>query len=101
MSAEMDRIGLWSEVKLAIIREYMPVYSKLVSDYNLRQIYIDGFAGFGMHESKSSGEIIPGSPVNALNTEPPFKRISFHRPESRKSKAAPYVCAWPERCPHS
>jgi three-Cys-motif partner protein len=77
MSTEMDRIGLWSEVKLAIIREYTPVYSKIVSDNRFYHLYIDGFAGFGEHESKSSGAIIPGSPVNALNTVPPFREYHF------------------------
>jgi len=28
MPPEMDKIGVWSEVKLAIIRDYMPAYSK-------------------------------------------------------------------------
>jgi three-Cys-motif partner protein len=73
----MDKIGLWSEVKLAIIREYMPVYSRLVTDYNLYHLYIDGFAGYGLHELRSSGAIVPGSPLNALNTLPPFREYHF------------------------
>ncbi len=77
MSAEMDKIGIWSEVKLSIIREYMPVYSRLIKDHGLYHIYIDGFAGYGLHESKTSGEIVPGSPLNALNTVPPFREYHF------------------------
>ena len=77
MSAEMDKIGIWSEVKLSIIRKYMPVYSRLVQDHGLYHIYIDGFAGYGLHESKTSGEIVPGSPLNALNTIPPFREYHF------------------------
>ena len=77
MPPEMDRIGLWSEVKLAIVKEYMPAYSKLVTDYNLYHLYIDGFAGYGEHESRVSGEIIPGSPLNALNTSPPIREYHF------------------------
>ncbi|MGA2131067.1 MAG: three-Cys-motif partner protein TcmP [Bryobacteraceae bacterium] len=73
----MDKIGLWSEVKLAIIRDYMPAYSKLVTDHNLYHLYIDGFAGYGLHESRSSGAIVPGSPLNALNTMPPFREYHF------------------------
>lgn len=77
MSSEMDKIGMWSEVKLAIIREYMPVYSKLVTDHKLHHLYIDGFAGFGLHESRTSGAIVPGSPLNALKTLPPFREYHF------------------------
>jgi hypothetical protein len=52
MAAKMDPIGLWSEVKLAIIRDYLPAYSKLVTEYKLHHLYIDGFAGFGLHQRK-------------------------------------------------
>jgi three-Cys-motif partner protein len=77
MSAEMDKVGLWSEVKLAIIREYMPAYSKLVTGHKLYHLYIDGFAGFGLHESRTSGAVILGSPLIALNTVPPFREYHF------------------------
>jgi len=77
MSAEMDRIGLWSEVKLDIISQYLPVYSKLVSGRNLYHLYIDGFAGYGLHESRTSGEIIAGSPLIALTTVPAFREYHF------------------------
>jgi three-Cys-motif partner protein len=77
MSQEMDKIGIWSEVKLAIIREYMPAYSKLVSNYNFYHLYIDGFAGYGLHKSRTSGAVVPGSPLNALNTLPPFREYHF------------------------
>lgn len=76
MPPEMDKIGLWSEVKLAIIREYMPAYSRLVTD-NFYHLYIDGFAGYGLHESRTSGTIVHGSPVNALDTLPPFREYHF------------------------
>ncbi len=77
MSSEIDRIGKWSEVKLEIIREYLPPYSKLVTDYNFYHLYIDGFAGYGLHESKATGKVIPGSPMIALNVEPPFRQYHF------------------------
>ncbi|MBZ5608815.1 MAG: three-Cys-motif partner protein TcmP [Acidobacteriia bacterium] len=73
----MDPVGLWSEVKLAIIRDYLPAYSKLVTGYNFYHLYIDGFAGFGLHESRATGDVIQGSPLIALNTVPPFKEYHF------------------------
>jgi len=96
MPSEMDKIGLWSEVKLAIIREYMPAYSKLVNDYHLYHLYIDGFAGYGMHESKTSGEIVPGSPLNALNTLPPFRE--YHFIDLNPAKVQQLRTYAPDRC---
>lgn len=55
----------------------MPAYSKLVGKHGLYHVYIDGFAGYGLHESKASGAIVPGSPLNALNTVPPFREYHF------------------------
>jgi hypothetical protein len=35
-------------------------------------VYIEGFAGAGVHLSKTSQQFVPGSPLNALNVKPPF-----------------------------
>ena len=75
---EYDEIGVWSEVKLAIIREYASTYAKILdakrqeSIPSLRWLYIDAFAGPGIHLSKATGEVVEGSPLIALNTTPPF-----------------------------
>src|SRR5207249_11010329 len=37
----------------------------------------DAFAGGGLHVSKSSGEIVAGSPTNALQVTPPFREYHF------------------------
>jgi len=73
-----DVIGYWSEVKLDIIREYASVYSTIVSAEPLirKHLYIDAFAGAGQHISKTSGEFVKGSPLNALLVRPPFSE--FH-----------------------
>jgi len=71
-----DEINYWSEVKLDIIKEYASAYSRIISkqkDPSFSHIYIDAFAGAGIHISKSKGEFVPGSPLNALSIEPPFK----------------------------
>ena len=75
-----DEIGYWSEIKLDIIKEYAAAYSKILSAQNapgLYHIYIDAFAGAGVHLSKSSGEFVPGSPTNALLVNPPFREYHF------------------------
>lgn len=72
-----DEIGYWSEVKLHIVREYASAYSKILAAQRSikRHVYIDAFAGAGKHVSKRTGEFIPGSPLNALLVEPPFREI--------------------------
>jgi three-Cys-motif partner protein len=75
---QFDEIGLWSEIKLAIIREYAKAYSTILSAQTSRRfshVYIDAFAGAGQHLSKSTHEVVPGSPWNALAVEPPFDEL--------------------------
>ena len=51
MSQEMDKIGMWSEVKLAILEEYAKPFNQILFSQRPRMhpIYIDGFAGAGRH----------------------------------------------------
>jgi three-Cys-motif partner protein len=70
-----DEIGYWSEVKLAIVREYATAYSHILArQTKLQHVYVDAFAGAGAHLSKTSGGMVPGSPLNALAIKPPFKQ---------------------------
>ena len=39
--------------------------------------YVDGFAGAVRHVSKTTGEAVTGSPLNAMNIEPPFSELHF------------------------
>lgn len=77
MAKHYDEIGIWSELKLSIIRDYATAYSTILSKQRLRHMYIDGFAGPGIHLSKKSGQFVPGSPLNALEIVPPFKEFHF------------------------
>jgi len=75
----LDEVGYWSEVKLEIVREYASAYSAIQNNQAwLRSyLYVDGFAGAGLHISKQSGQYISGSPLNALHVSPPFKEFHF------------------------
>lgn len=73
---EFDEVGCWSEIKLEIIGEYASAYSQILTAKKLPHIYVDAFAGAGRHISKRSGDIIAGSPIKALEVEPPFRE--FH-----------------------
>ena len=82
-----DEIGYWSEIKLDIVKEYAAAYSKILSAQKkppLQYIYIDAFAGAGMHLSKSTGEFVLGSPLNALLINPPFKEYHLIDWDSKK-----------------
>jgi len=83
VAEEFDEIGIWSEVKLAIIREYASAYAKILDATrrdkipSLRWLYIDAYAGPGVHLSKRTGQMVEGSPLIALNTSPPFSEYHF------------------------
>jgi hypothetical protein len=73
---EIDQIGYWSEVKLEILKEYASAYSRILAaqqNPSLYHVYIDAFAGAGVHQNKLTQSFVPGSPVNALFVQPPFR----------------------------
>lgn len=70
-----DVIGPWSEIKLDIVRLYAQAYSRILAatrDPHLYHIYVDGFAGTGLNINRD-GALISGTPMNALEIEPPFR----------------------------
>jgi three-Cys-motif partner protein len=76
---KIDEIGPWSEVKLDILKRYAAEYSKILSKQrnpSFFHVYIDAFAGAGFHLSETTGEMVLGSPLNALLIKPPFRE--FH-----------------------
>jgi three-Cys-motif partner protein len=74
-----DEIGYWSEVKLDIVRKYAVAYSRIMQANPVirKHIYIDAFAGAGKHIARRTGQIVPGSPLNALAVEPRFSGYHF------------------------
>jgi three-Cys-motif partner protein len=83
-----DVIGYWSEVKLEIVRTYAAEYSKIMNKQAVveKHLYIDAFAGAGQHISKTTGEFVAGSPLNALLIQPPFSE--FHLVDLDGTRAA-------------
>jgi three-Cys-motif partner protein len=78
MALVFDEIGYWSEIKLDIINRYAQRYSQILSNQkNLDHVYIDAFAGSGKHISRTTGNLVSGSPEIALNITPPFKEYYF------------------------
>jgi three-Cys-motif partner protein len=89
---EYDEIGIWSEVKLDIIKEYASAYSKIMEAWRrdkinrLSWIYIDGYAGPGYHVSKTTGERVDGSPLIAMKIQPPFHEYHFIDTEEARAR---------------
>jgi three-Cys-motif partner protein len=76
---QFDEIGVWSELKLEILKKYAAAYSTILSAQtktSLFHVYIDAFAGAGQHVSKATQVFVPGSPLNALAVKPQFRE--FH-----------------------
>lgn len=87
---QFDEIGYWSEIKLEIQKEYAKAYSTILcaqSNPSLYHIYIDAFAGAGIHLTKVTQDFVAGSPLNALNVKPPFREYHLIdiRPERVES----------------
>jgi three-Cys-motif partner protein len=76
---KLDQIGEWSEIKLEIVKRYANEYTRIMTkqDWCKGFTYIDAFAGPGQNVRKTTGEIIPGSPQNALSIEPPFSEYVY------------------------
>jgi len=72
---KLDEIGEWSELKLDILKKYAGAYCTILKARNLHPIYIDAFAGAGTHIRKRTGELVKGSPLNALEINPPFEEL--------------------------
>jgi three-Cys-motif partner protein len=74
-----DKIGEWSEIKLEIIKEYAWAYTSILSKKTWCKgyVYIDAFAGAGQHIRKATGELIAGSPLNALSVKPSFTEYHY------------------------
>lgn len=82
----LDAIGHWSVAKLEILQKYIKPYSKIIRDHRLHAIYVDAFAGPGLHSRKDDGELIKGSPLRALEVEPPFEEYYFIDWNAEKAK---------------
>jgi len=81
----LDEVGYWSEIKLDIVKKYAKAYSTILAKQpRLKHFYIDAFAGAGKHISRMTKKFIPGSPLNALNVEPPF--VEYHFIDIKREK---------------
>ncbi|MGA7102075.1 MAG: hypothetical protein WB019_17750 [Pseudolabrys sp.] len=55
---EPDKLGEWSERKIAIVSKYAAAYANILAGQRLKHFYIDGFAGGPIALRKETGEQI-------------------------------------------
>ena len=72
-----DEIGEWSVVKLDILREYVVPYTRILKSSGLTYLYVDAFASSGWHYTRPDRVLVEGSPLIALNADPPFHEYHF------------------------
>jgi len=55
---KLDKIGIWSEIKLDIIKEYANAFTTIMKnkEWCRGYVYIDAFAGSGVHISRRTRE---------------------------------------------
>lgn len=85
-----DEVGSWSEIKLDIIKKYAAAYSEILSRQSsppFHHVYIDAFAGAGIHLRRRTREFVRGSPLNALNIDPPFREYHLIDTDARKIRS--------------
>ncbi len=90
---KFDSIGYWSEVKLDILKDYAQAYSRILTSNKLHHVYIDAFAGAGLHFSRRKSEPVAGSPLNALLIKPPFEEFHFIDLDSGKADQLRQIAA--------
>lgn len=85
---KLDEIGIWSEIKLDIIKEYASTFTTIMrkQDWCKGYVYIDAFAGAGVHIRRKTGELVPGSPWNALEIANPFSEYHYIDVDKKKTE---------------
>jgi three-Cys-motif partner protein len=85
-----DLIGKWTEEKLDLLGKYLKAYSDIMhkkkEDWLTAYYYIDALAGSGNPKSKDENRYIAGSPLRALQCDPPFDYYKFIELKSRRIK---------------
>ena len=90
--------------KLDVIAKYLVAYVTVMKRQSFKLFYVDGFAGSGASISKSetsaddptlfpAAEVIEGSPLRALNVEPPFDKYVFIEKKFDNVRSLSSICS--------
>lgn len=80
--------GEHTQLKLSVLRKYLPAYTTALKKFNYRLHYIDGFAGTGTCRISTpfGTSVIPGSAQIAIDCNPPFHRLHFIEQRVRRAR---------------
>ena len=81
--------GKQTEIKLEVLRRYLPAYTTALKNQTFALHYIDAFAGTGLVsiQSGNARRLIPGSATIAIECRPPFHRLTFIETRRRHADA--------------
>jgi three-Cys-motif partner protein len=79
-------VGVWAEEKYQLVRYYADIFSSAMTG-KFTLVYADLFAGAGRAILRSSGRIIPASPLLVLDVRKPFSRYVFSELDAAKTEA--------------
>lgn len=87
--------GIWTSLKLDILRDYLNFYTQALKNQRYELIYIDSFAGTGRCSIKTAtGRMeIDGSAKIALDIAKPFDRYCFIERKRKHVAALELLCA--------
>ena len=87
MTAVIDEVGPWTEVKIEIVQKYARVFRTIIgaTDY-FHPVYMDAFAGSGMVVSEMRRCAVESTPARIIKIEPPFEE--YHLVEADPGKKA-------------
>lgn len=77
----------WTRNKLEILSGYLPAFTKAVSGKSSECIYLDLMAGQPKNVERYTGAEFDGSPVVAMNAQPPFTRLRFGELNPARARA--------------
>lgn len=86
MTAGASGWDWWSEVKLAILREYLAAFTTACSGKSQEILGLDLFAGGFDNARRHGSGVFPGSTRVALETQPSFTRLAFFELPDMASK---------------
>ena len=75
----LPEVGPWAADKHRKVGYYASLFASSMKDKWDCRVFMDLFAGAGKARIKDSEEIVPGSPLVALNVDVPFDRYIFCR----------------------
>jgi three-Cys-motif partner protein len=80
-------VGAWAEYKYRLVWNYATMFASSMKNKWDARVYIDLFAGAGRSKIKNSRQIVPASPLLALNIPHPYDKYIFCDNEAEKRKA--------------